>query len=459
MPSDTVSGFVTTIWQFLRSLRLTIALFLILAAASILGTIVPQNLDLPVYERLYGAFAARFIYVLGIADLYHCAWFIALIVLLVLNLIACSVHRFPSTWKAVQAPQKPLTDAHLKTLPFKRTCSLGEPAQEAVPKMRDTLKKARWSVRTENTDGAIHLMAQKGRYGRMGVYVVHLGVVFILVGALIGFLWGFKGFIRLFEGQSVGEVHSTSEPASHRSLGFQVRCDDYHMSTYEDGTPKEYRSDLTVLQGGKEVLKKSIRVNHPMSYGGFTFYQSSFGDSTTATIEASEEATGTVKRIKIGEGDTVDLDPQGTIKIRLLEYDSHHRSGGPAVLLAIIRPNEHPIGGWVAKDVKIPALQGWSIEFVEAEQRFWTGIQVKKDPGTWVVWTGCGLLLIGCWLAFFVTPMKLWVRIPDKEGAKTVLGASAPKGRQNVEQAADKLCREWEEQGLIRTVDAGVIDG
>ena len=458
MPLDTALGYVSALWQFLRSLRLTIALFLILAAASILGTLVPQNIDLPVYERMYGAFAARFIFVLGITDLFHCAWFIALIALLVLNLIACSVHRFPSTWKAVQAPQRPLTDAMLERLSFRRTCTLGEPARDAVPKMQDSLKKGRWSVGVENKNGATHLMAQKGRYGRMGVYVTHLGVVLILIGALIGFLWGFKGFIRLFEGQSVAKVQSAHEPA-FRDLGFRVRCDRYSMTNYEDGTIKEYRSDLTVLEGDKEVLKKSIRVNHPMSYGGFVFYQSSFGGHTTATIEATEEATGAVKRIKIEEGGAVDLDPQGALKVRVLEYDPDRKSTGPALLIALLRPNDHPVGGWIAKEETTPAFQGWSVKFVEAEQHFWTGIQVKKDPGTWVVWVGCGLMLIGCWLAFFVTPMKLWIRIPDDADAPTDLGASAPKGRHNVELAADKLCREWEQQGLIRTVDAGVIDG
>lgn len=40
--------------------------------------------------------------------------------------------------------------------------------------------------------------------------------------------------------------------------------------------PKEYRSDLTILDQGREILRKSIKVNAPLTYKGVTFYQSSY---------------------------------------------------------------------------------------------------------------------------------------------------------------------------------------
>lgn len=44
----------------------------------------------------------------------------------------------------------------------------------------------------------------------------------------------------------------------------------------QEGPVKDYKSKLTVLDGDKEVLQKTIVVNKPLTYGGYTFYQSSY---------------------------------------------------------------------------------------------------------------------------------------------------------------------------------------
>jgi len=48
---------------------------------------------------------------------------------------------------------------------------------------------------------------------------------------------------------------------------------------YRYGGPagiKDYKSSLTVLDGGEPVLRKIIEVNKPLHYGGYSFYQSSY---------------------------------------------------------------------------------------------------------------------------------------------------------------------------------------
>ena len=42
-------------------------------------------------------------------------------------------------------------------------------------------------------------------------------------------------------------------------------------------TIKDYVSEVKVLKGGDTVAKKAIEVNHPLYYGGYHFYQSSYG--------------------------------------------------------------------------------------------------------------------------------------------------------------------------------------
>jgi len=44
------------------------------------------------------------------------------------------------------------------------------------------------------------------------------------------------------------------------------------------GMVKDYFSDLQVFEDGKLMLEKTIEVNHPLYYGGYHFYQSSYDD-------------------------------------------------------------------------------------------------------------------------------------------------------------------------------------
>ena len=39
----------------------------------------------------------------------------------------------------------------------------------------------------------------------------------------------------------------------------------------------------------------------------------------------------------------------------------------------------------------------------------YTGLQVSKDPGVWVVWLGCLLMVVGIFIAFFMSHKRIWV--------------------------------------------------
>ena len=56
-----------------------------------------------------------------------------------------------------------------------------------------------------------------------------------------------------------------------------MRLDQFSVSFYSSGAPKEFKSTVTILEGDRQVLTESIRVNHPLTYKGISFYQSSYG--------------------------------------------------------------------------------------------------------------------------------------------------------------------------------------
>jgi len=61
--------------------------------------------------------------------------------------------------------------------------------------------------------------------------------------------------------------------------GFGHAADDRLQLSYISEEPRmirDYFSDVVVIEEGKEILSKTIEVNHPLHYGGYHFYQHSY---------------------------------------------------------------------------------------------------------------------------------------------------------------------------------------
>ncbi|NVM26115.1 MAG: cytochrome c biogenesis protein ResB, partial [Desulfobacterales bacterium] len=79
--------------SFLSSLKLTIGLFIIIAVAAILGTVIPQQYDGGESIRHLSPGLVKAFESLQLFDMYHSIWFIILMGLLSLNLTVCSLNR------------------------------------------------------------------------------------------------------------------------------------------------------------------------------------------------------------------------------------------------------------------------------------------------------------------------------------------------------------------------------
>ena len=93
MPAANHRPFWPSLRESLASVRFTIPLLIVLAVASIFGTVIPQNGSPEEYLRVYRVSTYRILRILGFLDMYHAWWFLTLLGLLSLNLVACSVKR------------------------------------------------------------------------------------------------------------------------------------------------------------------------------------------------------------------------------------------------------------------------------------------------------------------------------------------------------------------------------
>ena len=440
---DKEKGFISILYDFFRSLRLTIFLLILLAIVSIIGTVITQNATREEYLQRYGVGLYDVLDFFGLFDMYHSWWFSAILLLLVMNLIACSLQRFPGVWNQVfrGIGSGGLEDPVLKTLPYvERVRVKGSIKAQTENDVQNCIRKRFSKQKRIETESAITFFSEKGRFSRLGVYIAHLSLLIILIGGMIGSLYGFKGFVNILEGETVDRFFLRGKDANvQRPLPFSVRCDDFNVTFYdlqkEERHVKEYTSLLTVIENGKEVLKRAIQVNHPLHYKGLAFYQSSYGVFNTITLGIQKKNQKEKTLLEAAEGDTVQV-PGMNAFIRVLRYAQQVHNFGEGVQVVLLGPNREPRTFWVLKGVaRVEQQMGeeFAITFDGISSREYTGLQVTKDPGVWVVWIGCGLMIIGFITSFFFSHQRVWVRIPkgasETPGGEIVVAGSANKNR------------------------------
>lgn len=457
---------IDKIWDFFASVKLAIVIFALISITSIVGTILEQRAEparnIEILSRLFGESLAPGLYnifnKLGFMDMYHSWWFTALLVLFSINLIICSLERLPRIWKLVKEPSTPLPEEKIKKLLINREIVLKGKPDKVKDIITNAIKTARFHYTEIQEDKGYQFYSQRGNYSRLGVYMTHFSIMIILIGAIIGIRFGFKGYLNLPEG-AVSNV-AFADMYKDIPLGFDIRCDNFDVEFYgRSDMPKEYKSWLTVLKNGKEVFRKPIVVNDPLTYEGITFYQSSYG----LLPEGLEKGIfifkliskdGKFSDINLRLGDSFQI-PDTNISGRIINFspalkiDEHghtftyaNQMNNPAVFIEFSESGRQKLSGWILKRYpetwQLP--EGHRVEFIDYWGVEYTGLQVRKDPGVWIVYLGCITMSIGLFIAFFMSHRKIWVKvIEEKNNTRVLIGALSNKNRAAFERKIDKI--------------------
>ena len=414
-PKQTISDHI---WQFFCSVQLTVYTLVLLASTSIVGTLIIQGASRQEYIQRYGETAANLIAIFDINDMYHAWWYLALLVILCINIVVCSVERLSVTWKII-FPKK--VEIHTERYDKKKplfSFSSDKRADELTESCVRILTRHIGKVQRQAGDSGTFFYAERGRWTRFGVYIVHSSILLLLVGALIGVVFGFnRGSLRLDEGQVSDRVILTGRNAALK-LDFAVRCNEFEVKFYETGAPEDYRSNLTVVENGKDVLTEDIRVNHPLRYRGINFFQASYGTSwpEAAHLEVLDAGGKLLaeKTLKIGDEFTL---ADGTI-FRLDNFRPHYNFRGHDLgesFIATITPKDaDPFEiGLPARFPTFDKMRKGRLSFVVKglDRKYYTVLQVTKDPGVPVVYAGFILMILGCWVTFFMSHQTCMIRI------------------------------------------------
>ncbi len=419
--TDNKASAFRRIYRRMVSVRFSMFILSLIAAGSIVGTLIEQGASEEEYLGYYTENTYRIIKFFGLNDIYHSFWFYALVALFAVSLISCTIERLARFIR--ERHQNALPDAdRLREMEFNTPVAQG--------KSHETLEKIRKSHRlvNENEDGAIF---EKGIVSRYGVFIIHGSILTILAGGLIGHVWGFRGSVILRIGETRDRAIARDGSEKDMPLGFSIKCKDFRTSFYPNGTPREYVSAVEILEDDKVKREQEIRVNDPLSYKGIRLYQAGYGKTASFEFNVGGE------KIEIGEQEVV---RKGNVVFKVARFEEEVDNFGPGVQVVYLNGDE-PKTTWFLLNVdkmKLQSINNVSIELENIRQEPYTVLEVARDPGVYVVWVGFALLLFGLFVNFFTYYRRIYVA---KTESGILVAGHAAKNREAFKKGFEKFKR------------------
>ncbi|MBP1710059.1 MAG: heme export protein [Deltaproteobacteria bacterium] len=419
------------IWFFFASVRLAIVLLLLIAFIAMIGTLFPQReAAVELVGRIPpGLFS--FLQKMQIFDLYHSVWFVLLMGLLAVNLLICSLDRFPAAWRRFRLRPVPREPDAFKDLPEENLFYPESDAKKAADEAASLLKKKYHSFQQADEAGSVYLCAQKGRFAHFGVYMVHLSVLVLICGAVIGSVFGIEGSVKMLEGETASGINLRNGNLT-MPLPFSVRCDKFTLERYKNGAAKLFQSDLTFIKNDRVIRSARLLVNHPVDFEGFRFYQASYGPvpGKKATLVLLREG-GRRDIMNVSTGYTFEL-PGNEGTFQVLRVEDNMMQMGQAIKVAV-RSEKEAATFWVFREIdrikkvvpdvfeQVPVFnpglfRPYTFSLLGIEEKYYTGLQVNRDPGAPVVAAAAVLLICGLMIVLFSYARWIWIRIDQVEG-------------------------------------------
>jgi cytochrome c biogenesis protein len=476
---------LASVWRTLRSMRTALILLLVLALASVAGSLVPQFANSP--QRVAAMYRdhpllARVYESAGLFDVYGSWWFTLSYVLLLVSLASCLVPRTRGLIRNLRQRPQPARD--LEGLRHFAAATVPGPPEDALERARRVFRRRWYRVSRANGDDQ-GLAAEKGLAREVGSLLFHAAFFLLLVGVIYGKGFGFTGQVTVVEGAVFTEAHANYDvpPAEGRFYsedmhrGFQVRVRSFDVRYRKTGLPRDFVSRVEVLDGGRTQRTAEIRVNRPFEHDGVKLYQSGYGWAPIIEVRQDgrlltggptvfvTDGSQDQRRAWRGVVKLPSLRPQVGLEFRLLPDPQAFVLGAPML------EARNPFLGFTAfrGDLRLTAaqnvftldkrgLQEWEeggigigqraelpdgLEISFPELRQYTQFRVARDPGTGVVLGAALLVLAGLIPALYSSRRKLWVRaVADGDETLVQLGGVALQRKAAFEDEFQAVARE-----------------
>nr|BBI37145.1 Cytochrome c biogenesis protein ccs1 [Palmaria palmata] len=411
----------------LGNLTFAIILLLLIAAVSVLGTIIEQDHSIDYYQTNYPIHSDTILDVnwvvikrLHIDQLYTSWSYLALLVLFGASLIVCTF--------STQLPS--LRNARRWKL--KKSLSLSKPLykQNTVKALSTTsniycLSKLSYHVFYQNN----FIYSYKGLIGKVAPVFVHVSIILLLFGSMTSLFFSFliqemvpvketfnfqnvvhAGYLSTIPSQIIGRVNS------------------FHIEYYQDKSAKQFYSSLSLVDHtDNKNVKQRISVNNPLYFKGLTIYQTDWQINGLKVLINNKESLQ-IPMMKIKKGNN-------TYWFSNISYNNQVRY---SFVLQALDGSIFCYNGQGQLIRKLDVKQNNIIDYLPIqvlEIITSTGLQIKKDPGIPILYSSFAMLIISTFISY-ISYSQIWISV---EADQLLMTGITNRGQIKLEEDIFKL--------------------
>ena len=403
-------------FRSIADLRFAIAILLIIAISSIIGTIIEQDqsiefykLNYPLTNRVFGFLSWDLILKLGFDHIYKTWWFILFILLFGMSLFTCTLLQQLPSLKISRRCQFFRTSQQFQRLKVATTLN-----NKNFHQLLFKIKKTNYSIFHQKN----LIYAYKGLIGRIAPIIVHFSMILILIGTIFGAVNGFKAqeIIPKTETFHIQNILNSGQLTLIPKIS--TRINDFWITYTKQKTINQFYSDISILNvDGNEVDRKTIFVNAPARYKGINYYQT---DWNLIGLRIQNQ------NFKIFQYPLLSLgDSQNKIWITWIPNNFDLKQG---ILILIDNLQGYcsiynELGQFLG-NLEVNELFNTNLPISLIDILSSTGLQIKTDPGIPLIYTGFFFLMLST-LISYVTYSQIWI---IKNNNEIFIGGNTTRG-------------------------------
>ncbi|MGC2424406.1 MAG: cytochrome c biogenesis protein ResB [Nitrospirota bacterium] len=404
---------MSKLWEFFNSLKLTVYLVLAMVAVAMYGSFV-----IYFHPQIYGDMDMHlffpFLLSVGLQHLSQSWWLFLLVFIVTLfgiNTFVCTVQRLPKVIKRYKEPLSNLRE-------IQAGGEKGIAVELSEVELSARLSKERYQVFAK--DGL--LFAEKNRWLPFVPYVIHAGVLLVLAAHLLSGLTGYRhSGIRINEGETVKAPEGN----------YYIRLDKVRMDYRNDGSLKDYGSELTALKEDGSVIKNGFAgANRPMFVGGGAIYQRDFGqDFNGIVLQVSVKSVKTGGYLRIPKGAEYTELQRTPYRLRIDNFISDFALdetgepvsksddlANPAVMLTVMENGKPRSSGWLF--LKMPERNTLrdpdvDIKFADMETFSYSVFDINRDPSAMLALIASCIVMFGSIITLYFRRERVWAAFKD----------------------------------------------
>lgn len=388
------------IFRLLADLRFAIFILLLISFCSIAGTIIEQDQSIETYKMNYPLINPVFgfltwdrILQFGLDHVYKTWWFFTLILLFGISLISCTFLQQLPSLKIARRCQFFRTTGQFYRLKFSTILN-----NFSLNKILLRIKDNKYSIFQQKNI----IYCYKGLIGRIAPIIVHFSMILVLLGTIVGSLFGFKAqeIVPKTETFHIQNILNNGQLTVVPKTS--ARVNDFWITYTKTKTISQFYSDISILDNqGNETMRKTIAVNYPLISNSVYYYQTDwnliglrFQNLKNEIIEyplinvfSNQNKvwlTWISNNSSLNEGIITIID-------NLEGYSSVYNENGQ--FLGNIELNE-------TINFKTPLTL---LEIISS-----TGLQIKTDPGIPIIYLGFLFLMLST-LISYITYSQIWM--------------------------------------------------